>query len=232
MKKIFTAVLLVLILPCFNNAAVHALSAGVIRELSGAVEIKFPGASSFIGAKVGDSLMQDAVISTGFRSTAIIELGSSILTVRPLTRLSLKEIKAQAGAETLNVNLQAGRVKVDVNPPLGIKTAMSISSPVATASVRGTSFEFDTRNLYVNHGSVSFIGSNGKYTIVNAGYSCRMEPDGKPVDPVKLKKSDLRPRVVVGSDRESGTGNESVNSPGGFIFIEVVYGASGKNSNH
>ena len=71
-------------------------------------------------------------------------------------RLTLTEVQASGGEEKLNVNLHAGRVRVDVNPPAGAKASMSVSSPNATASVRGTSFFSDTRNLQVEQGTVLF----------------------------------------------------------------------------
>ena len=70
-------------------------------------------------ARIGDQVSEDTVVSTGFKSTALIEVGSALLAVRPLTRLTLTEISASAGNETLNVNLAAGRVRVDLNPPAG-----------------------------------------------------------------------------------------------------------------
>ena len=132
---------------------------GVIREISGTVELKPANAAAFVAAKVGDQVAQDTVVSTGFKSTALIEVGSSVLALRPLTRLTLKEISASSEAEALNVNLQAGRVRVDVNPPAGSKASVSVSSPNATASVRGTSFDMDTRSVSVAVGVVDFSGS-------------------------------------------------------------------------
>jgi len=69
------------------------------------------------------------------------------------------------------MNLQAGRVRVDVNPPAGSKAALSVSSPSATASVRGTSFTFDTRNVRVREGTVAFKGKVGYTVRVGAGSS-------------------------------------------------------------
>ena len=56
------------------------------------------------------SLSEDTIISTGFKSSALIRAGSSVITVRPLTRLALAEIISAAGTENINVNLQAGRI--------------------------------------------------------------------------------------------------------------------------
>ena len=135
---------------------------GVIRELSGTVELKSSGVASFSPANVGDRVGEDTVISTGFKSTALVEAGSALIAVRPLTRLSLTELRSAAGSETLNVNLQAGRIRVDLNPPAGTRSAMSVTSPMATASVRGTSFEFDTRNVVVGYGAVNFRANRSR----------------------------------------------------------------------
>jgi len=193
---------------------------GVIRELSGTVELKASGASAFVPAKAGDQINPEMVISTGFKSTALVAVGSALITVRPLTRLTLTEIRAAAGTETLNVNLQAGRVRVDVNPPAGTKASMSVSSPMATASVRGTSFEFDTRNLSVNHGRVNFQGNKGHARTVSGGASSRVEEDGRAADPIHVKIAGLTPTPPVGTDLTSGNTGGSKSSSGGVIVIE------------
>jgi len=165
MKRIVLAGLLIFL------AAVVFAQTGVIRELSGTVELKSAGSAAFVPAKNGDTVARDTIVSTGFKSTALLQVGSTIITVRPLTRLSVSEISASAGNETLNMNLQAGRVRVDVNPPAGAKTSMAVVSPSATASVRGTSFEFDTRNLHVSNGIVLFKGNRGYTYQLSAGTS-------------------------------------------------------------
>jgi len=186
---------------------------GTIRELSGTVELKNPGSENYVPAKTGDTLNQKTVVSTGFKSTALIQVGSTQLTVRPLTRLTLTEISAASGSETLNVNLQSGRVRVDVKPPAGTKAATSVSSPSATASVRGTSFEFDTRNLYVNNGTVSFKGNRGAGTLVSAGSSSMVKDDGKAVHPVENDSKVLRPTAPVGSDNGGSISEASTANP-------------------
>ena len=196
---------------------------GVIRELSGTVELKNPGASGFVAAKAGDTISQDTIISTGFRSTALVVVGSATINVQPLTRLALSEIAASAGMETINLNLQAGRVRVDLTPPQGTRAAMQVSSPVATASVRGTSFEFDTRNLSVSSGTVSFSGNRGKQTLVHAGSTSRVEANGSAADPVRTKSQRLRPTPPVGTDVNSGNTGESNSRTGNVITFEFYY---------
>ena len=139
-----TGMILTLILLCVNIFA----QSGVVRELTGTVEIKTAGASGFVPAVPGMEVRQDTLISTGFKSMALIDMGSTVISIRPLTRMSLTEIQASAGVETINVNLQAGRIRVDVKPPAGTRASMSVTSPIATASVHGTGLFQGRKRLY------------------------------------------------------------------------------------
>jgi hypothetical protein len=183
-------------------AVLYGISAqtGVIRELTGEVELKAAGRSAFSVARTGDKIAQDTIISTGFKSTAVIVVGSSVITVRPLTRLSLAEIQSSSGTETLNVNLQTGRVRVDVKPPAGTKANTTVQGPSATASVRGTSFEFDTVNISVREGIVAFGGTSGPPMMVNAGETNSVEENETPVN--FTPSTERTPRIInVGPKR-------------------------------
>ena len=203
MKKNFLMVLLT----CVLNFAIFPQT-GVIRELAGDVQIKPRGASDFSPAQIGSTIALDTIVSTGFRSNALIAIGSTMITVRPLTRLSLAEIQSSAGTETLNVNLQAGRIRVDVTPPAGTRADVSIQSPVATASVRGTSFDMDTRNLKVSSGTVNWSDSNSFSMAVTQGYSSTISDTERVIDPIELAELELTPSTPVGS----GDAGESLRS--------------------
>jgi hypothetical protein len=146
---------------------------GIIREFTGEVEIKPAGSAEFIAAEKGTIVSQDTIISTGFRSTAIIAIGSTEISVRPLTRLTLKEIQQSAGTENLNVNLQTGRVKVDVTPPAGTRADVTVQSPTATASVRGTSLRMSVDRVKVSSGRIMYSGNNGLSKSVRGGFSSK-----------------------------------------------------------
>jgi hypothetical protein len=193
MKKTLLVVLMMFAV-LYGISAQNAASTGVIKELTGQVELKAAGRSAFATARSGDKIAQDTVVSTGFKSTAVIEVGSSVITVRPLTRLSLAEIQSSAGTENLNVNLQTGRVRVDVKPPAGTKANTSVQGPSATASVRGTSFEFDTVTLTVYEGKVAFSGASGPAEMVIAGETNSIEEDEILVDFTPTART---PRVVT-----------------------------------
>jgi hypothetical protein len=178
---------------------------GIISEISGTVELKPAKAASFVPAKTGDVVAADTIVSTGFRSTAVIKVGSTTIAVRPLTRLSLAEIRSESDSETVKVDLQAGRVRVDVKPPAGTRADTSVQSPSATASVRGTDFEFDAVNLKVYEGTVVLRGGDNMEIPVPAGSSSHVDPYGRVIDPVDAGRIALLPPAPVGAGSSGKT---------------------------
>jgi len=170
-----------------------------IDQLTGTVEIKQPKDAAFKAAFKGDKLFKDTIISTSFKSYAIIKIGDTTISVRPLTTLSLAEIQKSEDTETLNVSLQSGRVRVDVKPAAGTKALTTVSSPSSTASVRGTSFEFDTNNLYVKEGTVSFSGTNGQNILVSAGGTSQVDQTGQVSSPRDERNANLMPPSPIGT---------------------------------
>lgn len=193
MKKVIIAVIFL------SMAAAVYSQTGIIREITGEVELKTAGSAVFIRAQNGNEVAQDTIISTGFRSTAVVVIGSSSITIQPLTRLALSEIQSSAGIENLNVNLQAGRIRVDVNPPAGTKVNTTVQSPSATASVRGTSYEMDIYNLNVIEGTVNFVGSDNVPVSVTGGSSTSVTTSGSAQDPILLSSIDVLPPLPPGA---------------------------------
>jgi hypothetical protein len=187
---------------------------GFIRELTGEVELKPAGSSVFIPAQPGNEVAQNTIISTGFRSTATVVVGSTEITVRPLTRLSLSEIQSSAGTENLNVNLQAGRIRVDVKPPAGTRANTTVQSPSATASVRGTGFYMDTRNLNVTEGKVAWQGNDRFKVLVGGGSSSTISFQGSAGNPNTSSPGNFFPPAPEGS----GAAGEILTGGGGDAF--------------
>ena len=162
---------LVMALALFSSLAVAVQAATVtatVMEIAGKVEYQLPG-KDWRPAKAGDSLPKGTIISTGFKSTAVLKVGTSSITVKPITRLSLEDlIQSESGSQT-QLFLMAGRVKADVTPQAGKKIEFQVKSATATASVRGTGFEFDGINLLVDRGSVQLRTPSGMIRYVGAG---------------------------------------------------------------
>jgi hypothetical protein len=163
-QKIIVPLLAVLLFTSTGEAFAQA----VFVDVHGTVEVRPAGASNWTAAAEGLTVAPDTAISTSFRSTAIIRTGSSRILLRPLTRLTLEEIIAKQGTEEIRLTLRAGRIRAEVSPPQSGKTDFTVRSPMTVASVRGTSFDFDTVNLSVDNGLVRYSYING-LTVYVAG---------------------------------------------------------------
>jgi hypothetical protein len=140
----------------------------VFTEVNGKVEYRVPGAA-WKPARVGDKVGKGTVVSTGFKSVAELKLGTATITLKPVTRLTLEEIvNSRSGTQT-RLYLLAGRVKADVPPQTGQTIDFRVKSPTATASVRGTGFEFDGVNLIVTERAVRLQSFGGQFRFVKAG---------------------------------------------------------------
>jgi hypothetical protein len=188
---------------------------GVIKEITGTVELKPAGAASFVAAKAGDQVAPNTIISTSFKSTAVVAVGSATLTIKPLTRLSLTEIQQMQGSEHLNVILQSGRITADVKPPPNTKIDMSVRSPTVTASVRGTVFEFDTMTLRVIEGTVAYSGNDGGIMLVSTGGTSQIDTvTGRTADPIETGAAALVPPAPGGAKETAGGAGTTITGIG------------------
>jgi hypothetical protein len=218
MKK--AALVFLVIIFLINSKGVFSQdTAGQARFLTvtGTVEIQEQGSSRWTPASEGDLVKTGTIISTGFKSSAALSLGNSSLTIRPLTRLSLEEIVRMENTEKVSLNLRTGRVRAEVTPPAGGKTDFSIHTPSATASVRGTIFEFDTLELSVENGRVQYSGINGQTIYVDQGEWTYVDvTENRVVPPFETATSLLTPVLPELSNTSSGNnsgGKTSSSSP-------------------
>jgi hypothetical protein len=158
MKKL-TVLIIALMLAA---SGLFAQTQAVVKQLSGKVEVKGPGAAVWVPARVGQALAKGSFISTGFNATAVLALGASVLSVKPLTRMKLEELIAREGTVSTSLFLQVGKVNAAVKSAEGLKQDFTVKSPVSTAAVRGTEFEFDGLTVKVINGLVYFSNNLGQ----------------------------------------------------------------------
>jgi len=225
--------LIVILVMLSVAAAVFAQNpTAVIREITGTVELKKSASADWVPAAAGETIDRATIISTGFRSTAILSIGSSTITVRPLTRLSLAELINQNNTEIINIDLNTGRIRADVTPPSGNRANFTVNAPSATASVRGTSFEMDTVSIQVLTGAVSYAPSAAatRPVTVSAGQESWVDTDtGSAVSPMAAAETTSALPVLPGqastsesAARMENTGSLSVGVQlGGNVNIEI-----------
>lgn len=152
MKKTIPALVLLIIFSIPTFAAVQA----VVKETKGKVEIKLP-LKKWQPARRGMVVPKNALISTGFHSTAVISMGKTILQVKQLTRLKLEELIEKQGTVSTKLFLRVGKIRATVKSSSGLRQNFKLKSPVSTAAVRGTDFDYDGINLKVKEGVVQFF---------------------------------------------------------------------------
>ncbi|MDR1024811.1 MAG: FecR family protein [Treponema sp.] len=183
------------------SAALAGAQTAQIRELRGTVEVKQPGTSAWETAAAGQVLEAATLISTGFKSAALLSIGNSSITVRALTSLSLEEIVAAQEQEQVTLNLRAGRIRANVKPPVGGQTSFTVRSPTATASVRGTIFDFDGVRLRVEEGRVYLAAPNAAGSYISGGHSAAAEEGtGKVAGAIETIREELSPALPAGVD--------------------------------
>jgi hypothetical protein len=166
MKRIvFITAILVLLTAALPLFAQNSAS---VERVRGKVEMQLPG-RPWQAVAAGDQLPLGATISTGFRSEALLQIGSATLEVKALTRMRLDELVEREGLVETELFLRVGRVRAEVRPREGLQQEFRLKSPVSTAAVRGTSFDFDGVNLQVLTGLVNLANNYGQSGQVGAG---------------------------------------------------------------
>ena len=150
-----------------------------IAQVTGKVEIKEPG-GNWIKASEGKIIPKGSVISTGFKSSAELDLsGSSTIYVKPLTRIAVNELVITGNKVNTKLNLRLGRIKADVKTSKGLKHDFTLKTPVSTAAVRGTIFEAGSNgNLSVITGKIQQSNKIGQKTTVPGGNSSTVSGSG------------------------------------------------------
>lgn len=139
-----------------------------IQKISGKVELKAPG-GVWATAAEGQRIAKGATISTSFGASAVLNLGSSVIDVKQLTRMTLEELVQQQGTQTTAVKLDIGSIKAKVQTAAGISHDFTLRTSTSTAAVRGTEFSFDGFSLEVSEGTVALTTAAGRMELVSAG---------------------------------------------------------------
>ncbi len=160
-----------LLLGAFALAGSLVFAQGTITELRGKVEIQLPGQTQWQAATQGMRVPLNAILSTGFNSSASIRVNASTVRLRAMTRVALETLTTQNGMETTDLRLNVGRVNAEVRRTEASEIRFTVRSPQATASVRGTDFDMDMFRLHVDAGLVDYDLGQGAQSIPGGSYS-------------------------------------------------------------
>lgn len=167
MKRYVILVLLIaLTVPAF--AALEAQ----ITSMDGTVRVSAAD-GGWERAEEGMVLAAGDLVATGFRGRAVITIGRSEVDVSPLSQLSIAELAEREDVDTAQLSMPFGKVDARVRSADDRRSDFSVTSPVSTASVRGTDFVYDGISLQVTEGDVEIENLIGQTHSVRAGQESR-----------------------------------------------------------
>ncbi len=219
MKKSLFVIMLIAAL----TASVYAADVKLIST-SGTVEIKEPG-GEWTPAEAGQSISLKSIISTGFGSRARIDAGGMIMNLQPLTRISVENLTEKENTTSTQVSLKSGRVRA-TRPPATRAERRSIdfrvSTPVATAAVRGTDFEIGANNRLVTYEGLVELSRGETRVYSSGGTSAWAEEIKKPMSPAPPTKTIASVSSAAGSVLAEEEDEAPIEiSPLGSIIIEI-----------
>lgn len=135
LSKILTAVTFFIL----AGTSVFAADA-VILSVIGTVEIGKDG--TWKPAARGSIVTEGDLISTGFKSEALIKFNDATLKLGSLTQVNLEQLVSSQKKDTATVYLKTGSVRSTVTHTSNKKVSYTVRNPVAVASVRGTDYTF------------------------------------------------------------------------------------------
>jgi hypothetical protein len=143
------------------------------------VELMKPGAA-WAAAVKGMRIDKGMTISTGFNSSATLQLGDSIVLAKALTRLTLDELVRKENTIQTSLNLRVGKVRAEVKSSEGLAQDFKLKSPVSTAAVRGTTIEGDGENTVCINGTVSVSNAVGQARTIGGGEQTKVSGSDAP----------------------------------------------------
>lgn len=212
MKRIIVAVT-ILSLAAAGLSALEAL----VLETDGTVEIRVTSDDEWQPLEEQTVVPVGATISTGFDSSAVVEVGPDAqLNIDSLSRLTIEELIEREGVVESDLELSVGRVRGEVRRTEDRQTDFEVRSPTATASVRGTSFEFDGVNLSVSEGQVEISNRFNERSSVSQGERSSADEDNPPASGDASREADSTVNIYTAGVDERGestaTGRDSASA--------------------
>ena len=189
--------LIIIFIMGFFVAFANAADVGKFIEVKNYVFMLKNGKPPFIKAKVGDTVSQSDVISTGVHSAAVIKFfDGNKITISSNSRVILNEYLSKKKAL---IKLTKGKVTATVVPKVVRKIKQSknyfkIETPIAVAGVRGTKFsvqhkDFTVVKVYKGLVEVYNLTYPQFRVFVAAGSSVVVKPHHKPSPPEKINNN-------------------------------------------
>ena len=166
-KTLSMTVLLVTLL------SVSAWSLVTVESASGLIQYRSPAGGEWLDIRSGMEIPEGSVVVSGLDGQALLRMGSAELTVEPLSRVVLTEIDIRSRSEATSLSVPYGRIHAQVRRSQNRGIDFRVLTPISTAAVRGTEFDYDGTTLRVLEGDVAFSNLIGQSHSVREGQRSR-----------------------------------------------------------
>jgi len=194
MKQMLTALTTLLFLVAETLSAASAR----LVTVRGRVSVRRYAGAPWVRARRGMTLRKGAVISTGYAAAALIRItpGWTMVRVNQFTTTSISRLSSSRKTVRTSFRLRIGTVRAVVKSSRKIHHRFRISTPVATASVRGTIPEvshFPGQGTIISYlkGSGFVISKKGRIQLLRKGQFSRVSRRGSstPFQEALLKRA-------------------------------------------
>ena len=176
----------------------------------------------------GAKIKEGSKVSTGIKSTIVLKLANSTVTVEPLSMMKIYEDKITPDSSNTRIALRRGGLKTEVNKMHQVKTTFKVATPVATSSVRGTVQYIKTgpygTSFFAPEGSISVESKKGDARIISGDLRYTQKAaKSNPGDIVKDRGVIIADANLTDEEREGHklVGDQSpdgVSGAGDFIY--------------
>ncbi|HPH02901.1 MAG TPA: FecR family protein [Spirochaetota bacterium] len=137
MKRIFVFSM------CFFAMATLSLEAAAtatVVQVQGRVSIRSGASGPWVTARSGMTLPEGASITTGYQSAVTLRIAptGSVVRLNQFTTVSVASLGQSGNTVNTTLKLKMGTVRAVVRNTVNERSSFVVSTPVATASVRGT----------------------------------------------------------------------------------------------
>jgi len=183
-----------------------------VTDFTGKVEYRLT-TGDWQAVRTGLTVPLNATISTGFSSTATLDVAGSTIRVAQLTRLTIEELADDGSTVRTGVFVPVGRVRATVTTPAERSSDFRLRTAQSTAAVRGTDFETNGWQIAVSEGVVEFANLLGQSRNVSAT-QISVVTEGRPTDPA----DELNRQADLGDGFGPDDGGDG-SGPSGYITV-------------
>ena len=140
----------------------------------------------------GSEVARGSELHTGIDSEAKLQFADgSVMVVREMSQVLIADLLGEGSRQTIAISVKLGELDAQVNPQKTFQSDFKVTTPTATASVRGTQIRRLSyhpargTSLFLASGSLLLTNNNGGSTATSPGDTASVDGEGTLVTPAE-----------------------------------------------